>query len=130
MQTAIKQNDTIGTETNDAETPEHRGAQRNPVINNIMSIVADEFGMSVDEMMAPTRDHGVWKPRVAAMYYARLLTDCSLPELGRTFGGRSHTTVLRAYRACRTMMERDDNWAIRMDRLLAVMVDRIVLSKS
>lgn len=107
-----------------------RREPRNPVIADIMRVVADEFRMTVAEMMAPSRGHEVWKPRVAAMYYARLLTDCSLPELGRCFGGRSHTTVLRAFRACRNMIERDEAWAVRMDRLLAVMVDQIILPRA
>lgn len=113
------------------EYPQSRASSRReprqPVVADIMRIVASDFGLSVIEMMAPTRDHGVWKPRVAAMYYARLLTDCSLPELGRCFGGRSHTTILRAFRSCRALMERDEAWADRMDRLLAVMIDRVIL---
>ena len=113
------------------ESPMPRATSRreppHPMVADIMRIVANDFGLSVIEMMAPTRDHGVWKPRVAAMYYARLLTDCSLPELGRCFGGRSHTTILRAFRSCRALMERDEAWANHMDRLLAVMIDRVIL---
>ena len=102
-------------------------ASTHPAVADIMRIVAHDFDMTVGEMMTPTRDHDVWKPRIAAMYYARLLTDCSLPELGRYFGGRSHTTVLRAFRSCRAMIERDGNWAERMDHLLAQLVERVVL---
>ena len=104
-----------------------RREPRHPVVADIMRIVANDFGLSISDMLAQTRDHSVWKPRVAAMYYARLLTDCSLPELGRCFGDRSHTTVLRAFRACRAMMEKDEAWGDRMDRLLALMIDRVIL---
>ncbi len=105
-----------------AAPPQHGHAA---IIPQIMAAVAEEFGLSEPEMMAPTRRLDVWKPRMAAMYYARLLTDCSLPELGRAFGGRSHTTVLRACRNCRAMIEQDPHWAARMDRLLGRLVTRI-----
>ena len=95
------------------------------VIPQIMAAVAEEFGLSEPEMMAQTRRLDVWKPRMAAMYYARLLTDFSLPELGRLFGGRSHTTVLRACRNCRAMIEQDAHWATRMDSLLGRLVAKV-----
>jgi chromosomal replication initiator protein len=97
-----------------------------PFVAEVIGTIAAEFGLSEREMMAPSRDHRLWKPRMAAMYYARLLTSCSLPELGRVFGGRSHTTVLRAFRRCREMIDSDDVWASRMDRLLVKLVEKIV----
>jgi len=103
-----------------------RAKVSDPFVAEVLAIVAAEFGMTEREMLAPTRDHSVWKPRMAAMYYARLLTSCSLPELGRVFGGRSHTTVLRAFRRCREMIDADDAWAARMDRLLVKLVEKIV----
>lgn len=97
-----------------------------PFVVEVISMVAAEFGVTEREMMAATRDHRIWRPRMAAMYYARLLTQCSLPELGKVFGGRSHTTVLRAFRRCRQMIDSDPVWAARMDRLLVTLVERIV----
>jgi chromosomal replication initiation ATPase DnaA len=102
---------------------------RDPFLSEVLDIVSAEFGLTQDQMMAPSRGHAVWKPRMAAMYYARLLTTCSLPELGRIFGGRSHTTVLRAYRRCRELMVKDPHWAQRMDRLLVLLVERIVVPR-
>ncbi len=103
---------------------------KDPFLAEVLGIVAAEFGLTVTEMMAPTRGYDIWKPRMAAMYYARLLTNCSLPELGRAFGGRSHTTVLRAFRRCRALIESDQRWAERMDRLLVKLVERIVSPRS
>lgn len=100
-----------------------------PFVADVISIVAAEFGLSEREMMVHSRDHRLWKPRMAAMYYSRLLTSCSLPELGRVFGGRSHTTVLRAFRRCREMIDSDEVWAGRMDRLLVKLVEKIVAPK-
>lgn len=98
-----------------------------PVLNEILQIVAQDFQMSVSEMMISNRSHEIWKPRMAAMYFARLLTSTTLTELGRVFGGRSHTTVLRAFRRCREMMETDDRWSAQMDRLLALLVERTLI---
>lgn len=97
-----------------------------PFVAEVIATVAAEFGLTEREMMVPSRDFRVWKPRMAAMYYARLLTQCSLPELGRVFGGRSHTTVLRAFRRCRELIDSDEMWAARMDRLLVKLVEKIV----
>lgn len=106
-----------------------RQQSRDPFVAEVLAAVADEFGLSEKEMMAPSRGHDIWKPRMAAMYYARLLTGCSLPELGRIFGGRSHTTVLRAFRRCRELIERDEQWAERMDRLLVRLVEKIIVPR-
>jgi chromosomal replication initiator protein len=97
-----------------------------PFVADVIATVAAEFGLSEREMLVHSRDHRIWKPRMAAMYYARLLTQCSLPELGRVFGGRSHTTVLRAFRRCRELIDRDEAWAASMDRLLVKLVEKIV----
>jgi chromosomal replication initiator protein len=107
-----------------------RPQSRDPFVAEVLAAVADEFGLSEKAMMAPSRGYDVWKPRMAAMYYARLLTGCSLPELGRIFGGRSHTTVLRAFRRCRDLIERDEQWALRMDRLLVRLVEKIIVPRA
>lgn len=103
-----------------------RAKASDPFVAEVIATVAADFGLSEREMMAASRDFRVWKPRMAAMYYARLLTQCSLPELGRVFGGRSHTTVLRAFRRCREMIDADQQWAAHMDRLLVRLVEKIV----
>lgn len=106
--------------------PMQRKPSRHPLVSEVLAVVAEEFGLTETEMMAPCRGHDVWKPRMAAMYYARLLSSCSLPELGRIFGGRNHTTVLRAVRRCRELMDSDLDWAARMDRLLVRLVESLI----
>ena len=98
-----------------------------PALTDLLDAVAAEFGITVREMMMTSRSHSVWKPRMVAMYFARLLTPTSLISLGGIFGGRSHTTVLRACRRCRQMIEQDEAWSLRMDRLLAHLVETVVL---
>ncbi len=104
-----------------APKPRSRAA----LIAGILAGVADEFGLSVGEMMARGRSHAIWRPRMAAIYCIRALTDCSLPEMGRTFD-RSHSTVLRAVNRCRLMMERDGRWAARMDGLMLRLATRSI----
>jgi len=91
------------------------------VVAEIIAAVADEFGLAAACIMEPSRRHKIWKPRIAAMYCAWLLTRRSLPELGRQFG-RSHTTVLRSCRSCRCLMDDDDEWRARIDGLIVRLV--------
>jgi chromosomal replication initiator protein len=65
-------------------------------IEQIQRKVADFFGVSVSDLKAKTRTKAVALPRQIAMYLARQLTHASLAEVGRSFGGKDHTTVLHA----------------------------------
>ena len=103
---------------------------KNRVLAEIIEVIATDFGVSVEEMMVSCRSHDVWMPRMAAMYFARMLTPMSLTVLGEAFGGRSHSTVLRAYRRCRTMIQNDESWSFRMNRLLARLVQRNSLARA
>lgn len=96
-----------------------------PFAAEIVTIVAREFEVPVKEVLF-TRYSRCRKPRLAAMYYTRLLSSCSLTELGRLFGGASHTTVMRSFDRCRQTMDRDPAWAERMDRLLVVLVEKFI----
>jgi chromosomal replication initiator protein len=65
-------------------------------IDNIQKTVADYFKIKVADMYSKKRSRNVARPRQMAMYLARELTDLSFPEIGQSFGGRDHTTVLHA----------------------------------
>lgn len=62
----------------------------------IVKVAAKVFGLTLAEITGPSRRRVVVYPRQVAMYVARTLTGCSLPEIGRRFGGRDHTTALHA----------------------------------
>lgn len=68
------------------------------MIKRIQHIVADHFGVPVIDMVSQRRTASVVRPRQIAMYLSRLLTLRSLPEIGRRFGGRDHTTVMHGVR--------------------------------
>jgi chromosomal replication initiator protein len=67
-------------------------------IAEIKAAACERFGISLDELVSPTRTARLAWPRQVAMYLARELTQESLPAIGREFGGRDHTTVLHAWR--------------------------------
>ncbi len=62
----------------------------------IMAVVADFFGVTMDELCGPGKTKALAQSRQIAMYLCRELTDLSLPRIGQTFGGRDHTTVMHA----------------------------------
>jgi chromosomal replication initiator protein len=67
-------------------------------IEDIQRVVARQYNVSRSELLCSRRTANVVRPRQLAMYLAKVLTLRSLPEIGRRFGGRDHTTVLHAVR--------------------------------
>jgi chromosomal replication initiator protein len=67
-------------------------------IEDIQRIVARHYSVSRTELVSARRTRTVVKPRQIAMYLAKIMTPRSLPEIGRRFGNRDHTTVLHAVR--------------------------------
>lgn len=67
-------------------------------IENIQKTVADFYRVKVPELFSKKRTADLVKPRQIAMYFTKELTSLSLPEIGASFGGRDHTTVLHAVR--------------------------------
>ncbi|MCL4316094.1 MAG: chromosomal replication initiator protein DnaA [Gammaproteobacteria bacterium] len=74
-------------------------------IENIQKTVADYYKMRVADLNSPRRSRTLARPRQIAMALAKDLTNNSLPEIGRAFGGRDHTTVIHA---CRKVCELKD----------------------
>ena len=74
------------------------GSKRARAINvpQILGAVALHFGMTKPDLVSKKRSRSVTFPRQIGMYLARSLTDLSLGEIGKQFGGRDHTTVLYA----------------------------------
>ncbi len=69
---------------------------RRITIDSVQRAVAEQFGLSVEQLSEKGHSRPVVIPRQIAMYLARRLTGASLPQLGRRFGGRHHTTVMHA----------------------------------
>jgi chromosomal replication initiator protein len=70
--------------------------ERHVSIENIQRVVCREFGLSLSQLKAKNNSRAVAYPRQIAMYMAKELTPASLPQIGREFGGKHHTTVLHS----------------------------------
>ncbi len=75
-----------------------RANDRRVTIEEIQKQVASHFNVRISDMHSARRARSVARPRQVAMYLAKQLTSRSLPEIGRKFGGRDHTTVMHAVR--------------------------------
>jgi len=82
-------------------------AKHKRTVSEIQAAVSQHFGLTTGELLSPARTARVAWPRQVAMYLARELTGESLPEIGRQFGGRDHTTVLHAWRRASTRISSD-----------------------
>jgi hypothetical protein len=76
-------------------------------IRNIQEVVASHYEISVFDMCSARRTHELVRPRQFAMYLAKMLTLKSMPEIGRRFGGRDHTTALHAVRKFEHLVRSD-----------------------
>lgn len=86
-------------------------------IEDIQRLVANHYNVSRADILSSRRTAVVVKPRQMAMYMSKILTLRSLPEIGRKFGGRDHTTVLHAVRKIDGLVTRDTSLAGEIDHL-------------
>jgi chromosomal replication initiator protein len=86
-------------------------------IEDIQRLVANHYNVSRADILSSRRTATVVRPRQIAMYLAKSLTLRSLPEIGRRFGGRDHTTVLHAVRKIEGMVMKDQELATEIDHL-------------
>ncbi|WP_169543710.1 chromosomal replication initiator protein DnaA [Sneathiella aquimaris] len=84
-----------------------RANDRRITIEEIQKRVAEHFNIRMSDMHSARRARAVARPRQVAMYLAKQLTSRSLPEIGRKFGGRDHTTVMHAVRKIDELREGD-----------------------
>ena len=79
-------------------------------IEEIQKKVAEHFNIRLTDMHSPRRSRSVARPRQIAMYLAKSITSRSLPEIGRKFGGRDHTTVMHAVKKIEELKHNDINF--------------------
>ncbi len=80
-------------------------------IDDIQKLVATHYNISRSDILSSRRTANVVRPRQIAMYLSKVLTLRSLPEIGRRFGGRDHTTVLHAVRKIEELVAKDKSLA-------------------
>jgi chromosomal replication initiator protein len=86
-------------------------------IEDIQRVVARQYNVSRSDLLSSRRTANVVRPRQVAMYLAKTLTLRSLPEIGRRFGGRDHTTVLHAVRKIENLVNTDSALAEEIELL-------------
>ena len=94
-----------------------RARDRRITIEEIQKRVAEHFNIRVADMHSARRSRAVARPRQVAMYLSKQLTSRSLPEIGRKFGGRDHTTVIHAVKKVEELRTSDNSFAEDVDLL-------------
>jgi chromosomal replication initiator protein len=84
-----------------------RASDRKLTIEEIQRKVAEHYNIRLSDMIGPKRLRAIARPRQVAMYLAKQLTPRSLPEIGRRFGGRDHTTIMHGVRKIEDLMSTD-----------------------
>lgn len=87
-------------------------------IDNIQKVVAEEYHLTIKDLKIKKKTKELAVPRQIAMYLARSLTDMSTTEIGDTFGGRDHTTVMHAYNKISKNVESDAWFAAEINKLI------------
>ena len=93
-------------------------------IEDIQRIVARHYNVSKTELLSNRRTRTIVKPRQVAMYLAKVMTPRSLPEIGRRFGGRDHTTVLHAVRKIENLSGTDEKMEQELELLRRLINDQ------
>ena len=85
-----------------------RASQRKITIDDIQRKVADYYNIRLSDLLSARRSRTIARPRQVAMYLSKILTTRSLPEIGRKFGGRDHTTVIHAVKRIESLQDSDN----------------------
>ncbi len=85
-----------------------RASQRRITIDDIQRKVADYYNIRLSDLLSARRSRTIARPRQVAMYLSKILTTRSLPEIGRKFGGRDHTTVIHAVKRIESLQDSDN----------------------
>ena len=86
-------------------------------IDLIQTVVCKFFKISKNEMLSPRRSRYLVRPRQAAIYLSKILTSKSLPEIGRAFSNRDHTTVIHSVKTIEKLRKEDNELNINIDSL-------------
>jgi chromosomal replication initiator protein len=87
-------------------------------VDFILRCVAEEFGVTLQDLKTKRRNKNIVLPRQIAMFVSRELTDLSLPEIGESFGGKDHTTVLYSYNKVKGDIIKSEELKERVERII------------
>jgi chromosomal replication initiator protein len=87
-------------------------------IEIVQKAVADHYSLKVSELKSKNNSKSVAMPRQIAMYLCKALTNASLPEIGKSFGGKHHSTVIHSIRKVEDMRQKDGNFNTLINSLM------------
>ena len=94
-----------------------RASDRKVTVEEIQRKVSDHYNIRLSDLLGPKRLRSFARPRQIAMYLCKQLTSRSLPEIGRRFGGRDHTTVMHGVRKIEDLRNQDSQMSDDLDLL-------------
>ncbi len=94
-----------------------RASDRKITVEEIQRKVSDHYNIRLSDLIGPKRVRTFARPRQVAMYLSKQMTTRSLPEIGRRFGGRDHTTVMHGVRKIEELMQHDSQIADDLEML-------------
>ncbi len=92
-------------------------------VDKIQNIVSNFYSISLSEMLSQRRSRPLARPRQIAMYLAKKLTTRSLPEIGRRFANRDHTTVIHAVKTINRLSEKDDELKKNINEIKSILME-------
>lgn len=98
-----------------------RSNDRRISIEEIQNKVAEHFDIKLSDLLSSKRSIDIARPRQIAMYLSKVLTTCSLPEIGRKFGGKDHTTVMHAVKKVESIKKENTTFSEDVDMLKRVL---------
>jgi chromosomal replication initiator protein len=93
-------------------------------VDKIQNVVSNYFNIALSEMLSQRRSRPLARPRQIAMYLAKKMTTRSLPEIGRRFANRDHTTVIHAVKTITRLSEQDDEMKKSISQIKSLLLEQ------
>ena len=93
-------------------------------VDKIQNIVSNYFNISLTDMLSQRRSRPLARPRQIAMFLAKKMTTRSLPEIGRRFANRDHTTVIHAVKTITRLSEQDDEMKKNIEQIKVLLLEQ------
>jgi len=93
-------------------------------VDKIQNVVSNYFNIALSEMLSQRRSRPLARPRQIAMYLAKKMTTRSLPEIGRRFANRDHTTVIHAVKTITRLSEQDDEMKRNINQIKSLLLEQ------
>ena len=93
-------------------------------VDKIQNVVSNYFNIPLSDMLSQRRSRPLARPRQIAMYLAKKMTSRSLPEIGRRFANRDHTTVIHAVKTISRLTDQDDEMKKNINQIKSLLLEQ------